>query len=366
VLLIEDETVLRASMARGLGKMPGLSVIEAGNLAQALAVLDTAPPDAIVSDIDLPGRSGLELIGELRRRALTTPILFVSAYLKAYRSQIPPNAQVEVLEKPVPLEQLRGWIADHVHAVAERAPFCAADYLQLACMGHHSVEIVIAGAPGGPARIRVVNGQVWSALDAQGQGVEAFKRSAFHREGPIECHALEGEPGPRDIETGTEALLIDAARELDERKRDAQAGKVPPPAAAPAKRPSSTATPAAAALPVRRPSATAVPAAGAAPAKRPGAPVLPAAAARHPTPRTTPAVAGPPPPAPAPPAPQDATQQRFGEVWDLGIAALLAKDYPGALRAFLQARDLKPDDPRVAANLKRLDDLGYHPADGGR
>ena len=333
VLLIEDETVLRGSMARGLGKMPGFSIIEAGNLAQALAVLDTAPPDAIVSDIDLPGRSGLELIGELRRRGLATPILFVSAYLKAYRSQIPPNAQVEVLEKPVPLEQLRAWITDHVSAAAERAPFCAADYLQLACMGHHSVEIIISQAPGGPGRIQVVDGQVWSAADAYGKGVDAFKRCAFHRAGPIECHAIEGEPGPRNIEGGIEALLLDAAREMDERQREAKA----PPG------------------PVKRPSQL-VPAQGAAPMKRPSQIAVPAAAQRHPTPRApVPAAA---PPEPPPPAIPD-EEQRFGEVWDRGINALLSKDYPGALQAFLEARGLKPDDPRVAANLKRLEDLGF-------
>jgi CheY-like chemotaxis protein len=363
VLLIEDEPVLRSSMARGLGKMPGFSVIEAGNLAQALAVLDAAPPDAIVSDIDLPGRSGLELIGELRRRGLATPVLFVSAYLKAYRSQIPPNAQVEVLEKPVPLEQLRAWIADHVSASAERAPFCAADYLQLACMGRHSVEIIIAAAPGGPGRIQVVDGQVWSAVDAYGKGSEAFKRCAFHRAGPIECHAIEGEPGPRDLEGGIEALLLDAARELDERQREVQAaaGKAAPPARRPSQ-PAVPAVPAQAAAPARRPSQVAVPAQAPRPPSQAAAPTAPAAPRRPtPTPRATPVAA-----APARASPQPEEAQRFGEAWDRGISALLAKDYPGALRAFLEARALRPDDPRVAANLKRLEDLGHRAPDEGR
>jgi Flp pilus assembly protein TadD len=66
---------------------------------------------------------------------------------------------------------------------------------------------------------------------------------------------------------------------------------------------------------------------------------------------------------PSPP-PEDA--QRFGEVWDQGISALLTKDYPGALSAFLEAKALRPEDPRVAANLKRLEDLGYRAPDEGR
>jgi CheY-like chemotaxis protein len=303
VLLVEDEPVLRGSMARGIGKLPSVEVLEAGNLAEALAFIDATPPNAIISDIDLPGRTGLELIGELRRRDLTIPVLYVSAYLKAYRSQIPPNAHVDILEKPVPLEQLRAWIVDHVKAPASgRAPFCAADYLQLACMGRHSLEILIGAGPTGPARIVVVSGEVWAANDGAGSGVPAFKRAAFHRDAPVECRVLEGDPGPRNIEGGWEALLIDAARELDEKARD-------------------------------------------------GGPAAP---------RPKPAAAPAPPPAPEPAAPSD--DDRFAAAWDRGIAALLKKDYPGALAAFVEARALRPGDPRVAANLKRLQDLGFEEA----
>jgi CheY-like chemotaxis protein len=343
VLLIEDEPVLRGSMARGLGKMPSLTVVEAGNLPQALDLIDGSPPDVIVSDIDLPGRTGLELIGELHRRGLSIPILYVSAYLKAYRSQIPPNANVEVVEKPVPLEQLRDWISERVKATGQRAPFCAADYVQLAGMGRNTVEILVTTREG-PGRILVVKGEVWSAKDPRGKGVAAFKRCAFHREGLVECRALEGDPGPRDIEAGAEALLIDAARELDE-----QNGRAPAAAPAPARK-SSTATPA-----VRTSSRTGTPAA---PPVRTSSRTIPAAAPRTATgttPAAPPVAAAPPPPPPPPPEPD-----KFAEAWDRGIGALLSKDYPAALKAFLEARALRPDDPRVAANLKRLEDLGFH------
>lgn len=53
VLILEDETVLRASMARGLAKLPA-QIDEAGTLAEAIAQLDRALPDVIVSDLDLP------------------------------------------------------------------------------------------------------------------------------------------------------------------------------------------------------------------------------------------------------------------------------------------------------------------------
>ena len=144
VLIIEDEIVLRTSMARGLGKLPGVEVQEAGSVEAALEFIDRTAPDFIISDIDLPGRSGLELVGELKRRALDTPLLFVSAYLKAYRPQIPPNANVEVLEKPVPLEELRTRVLAQLQSpTRSHAPFGVTDYVQLACMGRHSVEVLV-------------------------------------------------------------------------------------------------------------------------------------------------------------------------------------------------------------------------------
>jgi Flp pilus assembly protein TadD len=47
---------------------------------------------------------------------------------------------------------------------------------------------------------------------------------------------------------------------------------------------------------------------------------------------------------------------------DRGSAALLRKDYAAALAAFVEARAMRPGDMRVAANLRRLSDLGYREA----
>ena len=64
VLIVEDEAVLRSAMARGIAKLPGIAVVEAGTVQAAVEYLDTQPPQMIISDIDLPDRSGLELLGD--------------------------------------------------------------------------------------------------------------------------------------------------------------------------------------------------------------------------------------------------------------------------------------------------------------
>lgn len=307
VLIVEDEIVLRTSMARGLAKLASVEVQEAGSVEAALELIDRAAPDFIVSDIDLPGRCGLELVGELKRRSLDTPLLFVSAYLKAYRPQIPPNANVEVLEKPVPLEELRTRVLAQLRAPRRaRAPFGLTDYVQLACMGRHSVEILVAWPPRGQGRVLVAKGELWSARDAEGRGLPAFQRFAYRADASVECRSLDEHPGQRDIEQPWEMVLLEGARLADEAAR-AEAARRGQAAAEAGGRPPGSAAP----------------------------------------------EAPPAPPAPAAPA------ATFDDLWDVGVEALLKKDYGGALQAFVAARALRPDDPRVLANLKRLADMGY-------
>jgi len=80
VLIVEDDPIISGFVAKGL-REAGYAVDEAADgergLALALA-LDTAY-DAAIVDLMLPGRDGLSLIEELRRRRVTTPVLILSA-----------------------------------------------------------------------------------------------------------------------------------------------------------------------------------------------------------------------------------------------------------------------------------------------
>lgn len=217
VLIVEDEPLLRTGMARGLSKLPGIEVAECGDLETALRTIDEKVPALILSDIDLPGRCGLELIGELGRRGLHTPTIFISAYLKAYQAQIPRNAGVRVLEKPIPLDELRSLVQEYVGEKPdeELPPFTLIDYLQLACMSRYSVLIELREHDRVAASLVVVSGTLWSARDSQGEGIDAFRRMAFSQ-GQAHCRALEEDPGAQNIHAAWETLLLDTARIADE------------------------------------------------------------------------------------------------------------------------------------------------------
>lgn len=323
ILVIEDETMLRSGIVRGLAKIAGAQVVDAGDLVHGLALIDAETPDVIVSDIDLPGRSGLELLGELGRRGLRTPVIFASGYLRAYRSQIPPNANVEVMEKPVSLDELRAAVMrrgqKQRQSSSEFAPFSVADYLQLAGLGRHSVVVEVERDGVELGHIVVWSGETWSARDRKGVGEDALRRLAFAKDTVSRCKTLAEEPKEeRNLPGHWEMVLLEAARQADERG----------PSLFP---PDLLTTPPSG--PVSEPLAT------------------------TPAPPESRAEAAPPV---SRRAPEDVA---FDEAWEDGVEALLTKDYPRALRAFMAARELRPSDTKVAANIRRLEELGIHPGE---
>ncbi|KAK0332282.1 hypothetical protein LTR94_025511, partial [Friedmanniomyces endolithicus] len=59
-LLVEDDALIRAATAQMLQDL-GASVLEAGSAEEAISALQTAPIDVLITDLNLPGASGVEL-----------------------------------------------------------------------------------------------------------------------------------------------------------------------------------------------------------------------------------------------------------------------------------------------------------------
>jgi DNA-binding NarL/FixJ family response regulator len=79
VLVVDDHAVVRAGLNRIINDAPGMSVgAEAGDAAEALDQLRAGPVDVVVLDLDLPDRSGLELIGDIKRDYPKLPVLILS------------------------------------------------------------------------------------------------------------------------------------------------------------------------------------------------------------------------------------------------------------------------------------------------
>jgi DNA-binding response OmpR family regulator len=78
ILLAEDDRQLRSAIVRGL-REASYTVEQTGNGAQALALAESQPFDAIILDILLPGMSGLQVCQALREKDCRAPILMLTA-----------------------------------------------------------------------------------------------------------------------------------------------------------------------------------------------------------------------------------------------------------------------------------------------
>jgi PAS domain S-box-containing protein len=101
VLLVEDDMAVCAVSARAL-KGAGYDVTAANSPADALALVESGKRfDAIVSDVMMPGMSGLELVDRLAPLLGSVPVLFVSGYAEDVLEERGVEASdIELLKKP--------------------------------------------------------------------------------------------------------------------------------------------------------------------------------------------------------------------------------------------------------------------------
>lgn len=105
VLIVDDEPLARRGLQVLLGSIPEIQIVgEAGNVAQALALVSSARPDLILLDIELREENGFELLTRLDRGE-SPAIVFVTAYsqhaIRAFE-----ESALDYLLKPVAPDRL--------------------------------------------------------------------------------------------------------------------------------------------------------------------------------------------------------------------------------------------------------------------
>ncbi len=84
LLVVDDHPFMRAGLAQLINQQADLQVVaEAGNPGDAIRELARCQPDLVLSDITMPGRSGLEFIKDLHAAAPALAILVVSMHDEA-------------------------------------------------------------------------------------------------------------------------------------------------------------------------------------------------------------------------------------------------------------------------------------------
>ena len=76
ILIVDDDSFIGPTLQRVLRQSFDVAVARSG--LEALALLVRAPFTAVVTDIQMPGMSGFELVEAMRAREIDTPVVMMS------------------------------------------------------------------------------------------------------------------------------------------------------------------------------------------------------------------------------------------------------------------------------------------------
>ena len=114
IMIIEDDEEMR-SLLKDFLEEEGLETDSVNNGADALGKLSKDHFDLILTDIRMPGLTGLDILPRIRRLKPKTPIIVMTAYgSDDVRRRSLERGATAYLEKPILLTQLRTLIREMV------------------------------------------------------------------------------------------------------------------------------------------------------------------------------------------------------------------------------------------------------------
>ncbi len=121
VLVVEDDLALLDALTTTL-EMAGFEYIGVDSGDQALKVLAQRPADIVVSDINMPGMNGFELLGHIRTQHPGQAVILMTAYGQISQAVAAmQQGALDYLVKPFPGEQLVDTLRKYLGQAADDA-----------------------------------------------------------------------------------------------------------------------------------------------------------------------------------------------------------------------------------------------------
>jgi two-component system nitrogen regulation response regulator GlnG len=106
LLVVDDEPIICHSFRRTFAG-PAVEVLTAGSVAEGWARARADGPDVVVTDLQLPDGTGLDLFERLRAADPTLPVIFITAYATAETTiEAMKRGAFDYLTKPLDLAQM--------------------------------------------------------------------------------------------------------------------------------------------------------------------------------------------------------------------------------------------------------------------
>lgn len=118
ILVVEDVAEIRMTLAHAL-ETEGYRVYEAICGPEALMLLTTHRIDLVLSDIQMAGGDGLELLEKMRKAPTPMPPLaFITGHIGINPREAKERGAVALFSKPVELDHLLDWLKAYLTTVA--------------------------------------------------------------------------------------------------------------------------------------------------------------------------------------------------------------------------------------------------------
>lgn len=106
ILVVDDEPVVAALLAESV-RMQGHDVAVAHSGEVALTLIESAQPDAVFLDLEMPGSTGIEVLRRIRETHRMLPVIvFARGADRATVAELSRLGVTDVVEKPIALARL--------------------------------------------------------------------------------------------------------------------------------------------------------------------------------------------------------------------------------------------------------------------
>ena len=111
VLVVDDHLTVAEVVGAMLRDLGADLVVTATSVADATPLLQTVAPSLVITDIYMPGGSGLEMLAEVQKWSATTPVIAMSGGMEI--DSVQDAGFFRVLQKPI----LRATLAEVLTAL---------------------------------------------------------------------------------------------------------------------------------------------------------------------------------------------------------------------------------------------------------
>ena len=112
--MVDDEEDMLWMLQRNLNKgMEDVEILAARSAEKALAILSDTPVHLVITDINMPGMSGLDLLIEINNRFPETGVIIMTAYpSNAYENKAMMGGCLRFIEKPFDINEVRSIVKE--------------------------------------------------------------------------------------------------------------------------------------------------------------------------------------------------------------------------------------------------------------